>query len=76
MSQRVAWTRPDDKFCGMRLNRHTSRIRMSLIWAIAREVLMRNLFAGVVVAIVLLGIGASVSRAGPHGCYSSHCGKH
>jgi hypothetical protein len=49
---------------------------MRLVRAIAREVLMRNLFACVVVAIALLGIGASASLAGPHGCYSTHCGKH
>ena len=38
---------------------------------------MRNLFLGIVVAAALvLGAGGSIVVAGPHGCYSSHCGKH
>jgi hypothetical protein len=38
---------------------------------------MRNLLIGVVVAAAMvLGAGASSGVAGPHGCYSSHCGKH
>jgi hypothetical protein len=38
---------------------------------------MRNLILGIVVAAALvLCAGMSIGVAGPHGCYSSHCGKH
>jgi hypothetical protein len=40
-----------------------------------REVSVRNLFLGVVVAVAMVCAGASIAMAGPHGCYSSHCGK-
>jgi hypothetical protein len=43
---------------------------------ITGEVLMRNLLASVALAVTLCCMGASISAAGPHGCYSSHCGKH
>ena len=41
-----------------------------------REPSMRQLLAGLVVAATLVGGGLAPAAAGPHGCYSSHCGKH
>jgi hypothetical protein len=37
---------------------------------------MRSLFTSVVLAVMVLTAATSASLAGPHGCYSSHCGKH
>jgi hypothetical protein len=50
--------------------------RRTLLETSPREVRMRNFFTGVIVALMVLAAATSVSQAGPHGCYSSHCGKH
>jgi hypothetical protein len=37
---------------------------------------MLKKMACVLMAATLLCAMATASRAGPHGCYSNHCGKH